>query len=77
MLDDMAFATSGGVPSSDLLRFAVAAHNAGPTGALEGYREGNIDKHTAGGDYSAYVFATAPLVHNWIVAHPNWVYHHA
>lgn len=74
MLEDMAFAANANVPPADRLRFAVAAHNAGPTGALAGYREGDVDKHTAGGDYSAYVFATAPLIHDWIVGHPNWSY---
>lgn len=75
MLDDMQFAAEANVPAGERLRFAVAEHNAGPTGALEGWRDGNIDKNTTGGDYSAYVLGTAPLIHNWIVAHPRWVYH--
>lgn len=75
MFADMAFAQANAIPAADLFRFAVAAHNAGPTGALHGYREGDVDKHTAGGDYSHYVFAVAPMIHDWIVGHPNWVYH--
>jgi len=75
MLKDMAYAKQQGVASGMVLRFGIAAHNAGAGGALRGYHEGSIDKYTAQGDYSAYVLAVAPLVHNWIVAHPNWAYH--
>jgi hypothetical protein len=62
------------VASKDLERFCVAAHNAGFTGALNGYREGNVDKNTALGDYSAWVLKYAKVIHNWVVAHPHWVY---
>lgn len=60
---------------SDVLRFCVAAHNAGFHGALEGYRNGNVDENTAHGDYSAYVMDLAPKIHDWVVKHPGWIYH--
>lgn len=56
------------------LRFAVAAHNAGIGGAAAGYREGNVDKYTAGGDYSAWVMDARTKVRAWIKDHPNWAY---
>jgi hypothetical protein len=77
MLNSMDFALSQGVAERDLLRFAIAAHNAGDGGALKGYREGDVDRYTAHGDYSAYVLALAPQIHKWVGAHPAWVYHHA
>lgn len=76
MLNSMEYAHSQGVPDSELLRFAIAAHNAGDGGAVAGYRSGDVDRNTAHGDYSAYVIALQPLIHDWIVAHPNWQYHH-
>ena len=50
-------AKSHGVPENDRMRFALAAYNAGPTGALAGYRAGAVDSRTTGDDYSADVFA--------------------
>lgn len=68
-------AALAGVRANDLVRFCVAAHNAGFEGALEGYRAGNVDQNTAHGDYSAWVLKYATIIHNWVVEHPNWVYH--
>jgi hypothetical protein len=78
LINSMEFAHSHGVPDSELLRFAVAAHNAGDGGAIDGWRAGDVDKNTAHGDYSAYVLALQPLIHAWITdpAHSHWVYHH-
>lgn len=76
MLNSMDYALSQKVPGPELLRFAIAAHNAGSGGAMRGFREGNVDKYTAHGDYSAYVVALQPLIHDWIAAHPNWIYKH-
>lgn len=56
----------------DPVRFAVAAHNAGIGGALSGYRAGDVDKHTAHGDYSRWVLATRGVVNSWLGKHPNW-----
>lgn len=74
MLNSMEFAHSEGVPDDELLRFAIAAHNAGDGGALAGFRDGDVDKNTAMADYSAYVLALQPAIHDWIAAHPNWQY---
>lgn len=74
LISDMDFGHAHGVPTNELLRFAVAAHNAGPTGALEGFQAGNVDAHTAHGDYSAYVMAVRDPIHAWIATHPNWQY---
>lgn len=63
-----------GVRGSDIVSFAVAAYNAGVGGALSGYRVGNVDKYTTGGDYSAWVLRHKPLVAHWLDAHPNWRY---
>jgi hypothetical protein len=47
-----------GVPDDgSRTRFALAAYNAGIGGATAGLHEGDIDAHTAGGDYSADVIA--------------------
>jgi hypothetical protein len=56
----------------DPVRFAVAAYNAGIGGALRGYQEGDVDKYTTGGDYSAWVLKVKPMVQHWIAAHPSW-----
>jgi hypothetical protein len=58
----------------DHITFAVAAHNAGVQGAWEGYKAGNVDEHTAQGNYSSTVMANAVPIHEWILAHPNWQY---
>lgn len=58
----MALGAAQGVPTDRLVRFAIAAHNAGVGGALAGFHEGNQDKYTAGGDYSAWVLKARSLV---------------
>jgi hypothetical protein len=52
---NMRFARSNGVPEETAVRFAVAAYNAGPGGALAGFHEGDVDRHTTGRDYSGDV----------------------
>jgi len=54
---NMRFARSHGVPEATVLRFAVAAYNAGAGGALEGFRAGGVDLGTTGRDYAKDVFA--------------------
>jgi hypothetical protein len=49
---NMRFARGNGVPEDTVLRFAVAAYNAGAGGALTGFREGNVDGRTTGRDYA-------------------------
>lgn len=67
-------ALKAGVSAIDIERFCIAAHNAGFSGALAGYRNGNVDENTALGDYSKWVQKYAGVIHNWVVAHPHWVY---
>jgi hypothetical protein len=73
---NLEFAASHGVPRAQQKRFAIAAHNAGAGGALDGFRMGNVDQFTANGNYSASVLGAAPDIHAWIVAHPGWQYVH-
>lgn len=71
--DAQDYGRAHGVADADLVRYAVAAHNAGLGGALRGYREGNVDKYTALGDYSQWILDTRTQVNHWLGSHPNWV----
>jgi hypothetical protein len=63
------FAKNRGVPDKYLTRFAVAAYNAGATGALRGWREhGDFDHFTTGGDYSDDVIGRRAEVARWLVS---------
>jgi hypothetical protein len=46
-----------GVREADRLKFMLSAYNAGAGGALTGYREGDSDRRTTGGDYGKSVLA--------------------
>jgi hypothetical protein len=70
--DALAYARSNGVKPEDRAPFAIAAHNAGKGGALKGYREGDVDKYTALGNYSADILAKRTEVNHWLNEHPNW-----
>jgi hypothetical protein len=59
---NMRFARSNGVPEQTVLRFAVAAYNAGAGGALKGFREGDVDRHTTGRDYAKDVLGRKAAV---------------
>jgi hypothetical protein len=60
---NVALAIRSGIPKGHRLRFAVAAYNAGGGGALKGWKEKrDVDRHTAGGDYSHDVFARLEVV---------------
>lgn len=61
-----------GVPTKDQVRFAIAAYNAGPGGAIKGYREGDVDKYTTGGDYSEWVLARRTTINRWLGNHKTW-----
>ena len=61
-----------GVKETEIVRFCVACHNAGFHGALEGWKDGNVDEHTTHGDYSKWVMAQADVIHKWVIDHPNW-----
>lgn len=60
------------VALSDLKRFVFSSHNAGYSGALNGYREGDSDKYTTGGEYGLWCVATSRRVKRWLSLHPNW-----
>lgn len=66
------YAVSKGITGELALRYAIAAYNAGGGGAWEGYKAGNIDLKTTGGDYSAWVIEHRKMVIRWLNAHPNW-----
>ena len=72
MQEAIAYAEDKDIPEEDRVRYAIAAHNGGLGGALRGYREGNVDKYTTGGDYSAFVLRHRTLVNRWLGSHPNW-----
>lgn len=72
MHEAIAYAEDSGVPDDIWPRFAIAAHNGGKGGALKGYREGDIDRYTAMGDYSAWVQYHRTLVNRWLNDHDNW-----
>lgn len=65
-------AGASGVKPTDVLRFVIAAHNAGFQGALDGYNNGDVDEFTTHGDYSGWVMAEAPVIATWISVRPNW-----
>lgn len=52
--------------------FAVAAHNAGIGGALQGHAIGGLDRLTAGRDCSAWVTRHRFVGQHWLHAHPAW-----
>lgn len=57
----------------EALRVAVAAYNAGFTGAMTGFQEeGDPDVHTTGKDYSEWVFEHWVLVATFLEDYPNW-----
>lgn len=57
-----AYARLQGVREADALRFALAAFDAGPTAALRGYRQGDPDLVTAGGNYAGDVLARLEIL---------------
>lgn len=64
----MSVAAANGVARERRLRFAVAAYNAGPGGALRGLRAGNVDAFTTGEDYSADVLARGGVVRDFLTS---------
>jgi hypothetical protein len=72
MQEAIAYAEDSRVNEDVWLRFGIAAHNAGKGGALRGYREGDIDRYTAKGDYSEWVLAHAKLIRRWLNENPKW-----
>jgi hypothetical protein len=62
----IAFGRASGIPESDLLRFGLSAYAAGTVAALEGYRLGNPDVSTPGGDYAQDVLERLAAVNRWL-----------
>lgn len=65
LIANLRYAENAGIPHIEQVRFAIAAYNAGPGFALKGWREGNVDKYTAGGDYSQDVLRRRAIVRNF------------
>jgi hypothetical protein len=72
MLKDGVAAAPDGLSDVQLIRFALAAYNAGLGGARKGLNAGDVDKYTTGGDYSRWVIRHRSKVHGWLHDHPNW-----
>jgi hypothetical protein len=72
MLKDAITVAPKNLDDKALIRFAVAAFNAGVGGAKKGLAEGDVDKFTTGGDYSEWVIRHRSLVQRWLNDHPNW-----
>jgi hypothetical protein len=49
------YGARNGVPPAQRLKFALSAYNAGAGGALAGFREGDSDRRTTGGNYGREV----------------------
>lgn len=60
------------IEPKDLLRAAIAAYSSGVENALKGYREGDVDRYTAGGDFSAWVLRHRTHINKWLSRHPDW-----
>lgn len=69
---DYARAKAGVDSRSVRLAFAIASYNAGIGGALKGYKEGDVDKFTTGGDYSAWVLEHRSRVNHFLADHEGW-----
>jgi len=61
LLEAMADAKRRGVKAEDVERFAIAAYNAGPSGAAKGYAAGDVDRGTTGKNYSRDVLGRRKL----------------
>ncbi len=70
--DARAFAREHNVEPSLQVQFAITAYNAGAGGAIRGYREGDLDKYTTGGEYGENVLERKTAVVRWLNDHPNW-----
>jgi hypothetical protein len=64
----MSVAAANGLERERRLRFAVAAYNAGPGGALRGLRHGDVDAFTTGNDYSADVLGRRSAVKDFLTS---------
>jgi hypothetical protein len=63
---NVAFAASRNVAAGERMRFAVAAYNSGAGNAIHGLGAGDVDAHTAHGDYSSDVFERRDVVARYL-----------
>lgn len=70
--ENRAWCMDNGVKGVDRDRITCAAHNCGLGNAIDGWKKGNIDLHTAHGDYSAWCVAMLPAVTQFFTEHPGW-----
>jgi Putative peptidoglycan binding domain len=61
-----ALGRASGVRDVDLLRFALSAYASGTVAALEGYRLGDPDGSTPGGDYARDVIRRLAVAERWM-----------
>jgi hypothetical protein len=67
-------ASRSGVNKDMVLRFALAAYNAGVSGADRGLAEGDVDKFTTHGDYSAWTVAMRTQINHVLrTSLPHWI----
>lgn len=66
---NVAFAASRKLPANERMRFAVAAYNSGAGNAIHAFGAGDVDAHTAHGDYSADVFQRRDVVARYLKRH--------
>jgi hypothetical protein len=71
--DHLALTEDWEIPEEDRGRMVLAGHNAGMGGALKGYKEGDVDKYSADGDYSGWILERAAQVERWLADHPGWI----
>jgi peptidoglycan hydrolase-like protein with peptidoglycan-binding domain len=64
------YGRKNGVRQADLLKFALSAYNAGAKGALDGYRLGDSDRKTTGGDYGRSVLGRHAIYQRLLGATP-------
>lgn len=65
------YGASNGVRQGDRLRFMLSAYNAGAGGAIAGYREGDSDRRTTGGDYGRSVLLRYAVFQELLGAAPK------
>lgn len=66
---NVALAAARNVPPAERIRFAVAAYNSGAVSAIGAFAAGDVDAHTAHGDYSADVLQRRDVVARYLRRH--------
>lgn len=65
------YGAANGVKQADRLKFMLSAYNAGAGGAIAGYREGDSDRRTTGGDYGRSVLLRYAVFQELLGAAPK------